>query len=93
MLPETEPTPDDMTRKKNLTVVTYNIHKGLSQFNKRLVLHDIRDGLKGLDADVAFLQEVAGQGRQERAAPRELARDRRSTSSSPTRAASTASTA
>ena len=50
-----------MSRKKNLTVVTYNIHKGLSQFNRRLVLHGIKDGLKGLDADVAFLQEVQGK--------------------------------
>jgi endonuclease/exonuclease/phosphatase family metal-dependent hydrolase len=50
-----------MPRKRNLTVVTYNIHKGLSQFNKRLVLHDIKEGLRTLDADVAFLQEVQGK--------------------------------
>ena len=50
-----------MTRAKSLTVVTYNIHKGLSQFNRRLVLHDIREGLKDLAADVAFLQEVQGK--------------------------------
>jgi endonuclease/exonuclease/phosphatase family metal-dependent hydrolase len=47
--------------KKSLTVVTYNIHKGLSQFNKRLVLHEIRDKLRTLEADVAFLQEVQGK--------------------------------
>ena len=47
--------------KKSLTVVTYNIHKGLSQFNRRLVLHEIRDKLKLLAADVAFLQEVQGK--------------------------------
>jgi len=47
--------------KKSLTVVTYNIHKGLSQFNRRLVLHEIRDRLKLLEADVAFLQEVQGK--------------------------------
>lgn len=50
-----------MTRASHLTVVTYNIHKGLSQFNRRLVLHDIREGLKALSADVAFLQEVQGK--------------------------------
>ena len=44
-----------------LTVVTYNIHKGLSQFNRRLVLHEIRERLRALDADVAFLQEVQGK--------------------------------
>ena len=59
-----------MTRKHGLTVVTYNIHKGLSQFNKRLVLHDIKEGLKSLDADVAFLQEV--QGKHEKNARRHV---------------------
>ena len=50
-----------MAHARSLNVVTYNIHKGLSQFNRRLVLHDIRDRLKALDADVAFLQEVQGK--------------------------------
>lgn len=50
-----------MARKKSLTVVTYNIHKGFSQFNRKLVLHDIREQLCNLDADVAFLQEVLGK--------------------------------
>jgi endonuclease/exonuclease/phosphatase family metal-dependent hydrolase len=53
-----------------LTVVTYNIHKGLSQFNRRLVLHDIREQLRALDADVAFLQEV--QGKNDRNARRHV---------------------
>ena len=56
--------------RKGLTVVTYNIHKGLSQFNRRLVLHDIKEGLKNLDADVAFLQEV--QGKHEKNAKRHV---------------------
>ena len=50
-----------MAKGKALNVVTYNIHKGLSQFGKRLVLHEIRDRLKSLEADVAFLQEVQGK--------------------------------
>ena len=50
-----------MARSKAVTVVTYNIHKGLSQFNRRLVLHEIRDRLGQLQADVAFLQEVQGK--------------------------------
>jgi len=49
------------TKHNAVTVVTYNIHKGLSHFNRRLVLHGIKDGLKGLGADVAFLQEVQGK--------------------------------
>ena len=59
-----------MSRKSGVTVVTYNIHKGLSQFNKRLVLHGIKDGLKALNADVAFLQEV--QGKDEKNARRHV---------------------
>jgi endonuclease/exonuclease/phosphatase family metal-dependent hydrolase len=53
-----------------LNVVTYNIHKGLSQFNRRLVLHEIRERLRSLDADVAFLQEV--QGKHDRNARRHV---------------------
>src|SRR6185437_3844210 len=64
-----EGTPD-MPASRSLTVVTYNIHKGLSQFNRRLVLHEIRDRLGSLDADVAFLQEV--QGRHEKNAHRHV---------------------
>lgn len=47
-----------MTR--SLHVVTYNIHKGLSFFNRRLVIHELRDRLRGLGADIVFLQEVSG---------------------------------
>jgi endonuclease/exonuclease/phosphatase family metal-dependent hydrolase len=50
-----------MTRPRALNVVTYNIHKGLSQFNRRLVLHEIRERLGSLESDVAFLQEVQGK--------------------------------
>jgi len=41
-------------------VCTYNIHKGLSQFNRRVVVHDLRDRLRELNLDVVFLQEVQG---------------------------------
>lgn len=43
-----------------LRVVTLNIHKGLSHFNRRMVIHELRDGLRALDADIVFLQEVQG---------------------------------
>ncbi len=43
-----------------LRICTYNIHKGFSQFNRRLVIHDLRDRLRLLGADVVFLQEVQG---------------------------------
>jgi endonuclease/exonuclease/phosphatase family metal-dependent hydrolase len=41
-------------------VTTYNIHKGFSQFNRRMVIHELREGLRELDSDVVFLQEVQG---------------------------------
>jgi endonuclease/exonuclease/phosphatase family metal-dependent hydrolase len=44
-----------------LTVATYNIHKGFSQFNRRVVLHDLRERLRELDVDIVFLQEVQGE--------------------------------
>ena len=43
-----------------LHIATYNIHKGFSQFAKRMVLHELRDRLRELHADVVFLQEVLG---------------------------------
>jgi endonuclease/exonuclease/phosphatase family metal-dependent hydrolase len=46
--------------KSGLHVASYNIHKGLSFFNRRVVLHDMRDRLAGINADVVFLQEVQG---------------------------------
>lgn len=47
-----------------LSIATWNIHKGFSQFNRRMVVHELRDRLRSLDADIVFLQEV--QGRHER---------------------------
>ncbi|HEX4944113.1 MAG TPA: endonuclease/exonuclease/phosphatase family protein [Usitatibacteraceae bacterium] len=47
-----------------LTVVTYNIHKGFSALNRRLVVHEIRERLHALAPDVVFLQEVQGLHRK-----------------------------
>jgi len=43
-----------------LRLVTLNIHKGLSQFNRRMVIHELREGLRTLEPDLVFLQEVQG---------------------------------
>lgn len=43
-----------------LRVATLNIHKGLSHFNRRMVIHELREGLKALEPDLVFLQEVQG---------------------------------
>jgi endonuclease/exonuclease/phosphatase family metal-dependent hydrolase len=43
-----------------LHVTTFNIHKGFSQFNRRVMVHDLRDRLRTLNPDIVFLQEVQG---------------------------------
>ncbi len=45
---------------KQLRVATMNIHKGLSHFNRRMVIRELREGLRMLDPDIVFLQEVQG---------------------------------
>src|SRR2546428_5814716 len=45
---------------KTLRIATFNIHKGVSSFNARLVLHDQRELIRHLHADIVFLQEVRG---------------------------------
>jgi endonuclease/exonuclease/phosphatase family metal-dependent hydrolase len=44
-----------------LSIATWNIHKGFSQFNRRMVVHELRERLRALDADLVFLQEVQGR--------------------------------
>ncbi|MBS0553529.1 MAG: endonuclease/exonuclease/phosphatase family protein, partial [Proteobacteria bacterium] len=43
-----------------LRICSYNIHKGFSQFNRRMVVHELRERLRSLDVDLVFLQEVQG---------------------------------
>ncbi len=43
-----------------LRIITLNVHKGLSQFNRRMVIHELREGLRALSPDIVFLQEVLG---------------------------------
>lgn len=47
--------------EKVLRIASYNLHKGLSVFNRRLVLHEIRQALQTLAPDIVFLQEVQGE--------------------------------
>src|SRR5262249_18193139 len=42
------------------TIATYNIHKGFTQLNRRMVIHELRERLHGLSVDILFLQEVVG---------------------------------
>lgn len=44
-----------------LRIATYNIHKGVSAFGRKAHIHDLKEAIKLLDADLVFLQEVQGQ--------------------------------
>ena len=48
-------------RVKLLRVATWNIHKGFSAFNSRVIVRQLRERLRALDADIVFLQEVQGE--------------------------------
>jgi endonuclease/exonuclease/phosphatase family metal-dependent hydrolase len=43
-----------------LHITTFNIHKGFSQFNRRMMVHELRERLRQLNPDIVFLQEVQG---------------------------------
>ena len=45
----------------SIKILTYNIHKGFSATNLRFILHEIKNSLRHIDADVIFLQEVHGE--------------------------------
>ncbi len=46
---------------RRLRIASYNIHKGVSTFNRRLILHEVRRELHLLTPDLVFLQEVQGE--------------------------------
>lgn len=56
----------EVQRGIRLRVLTVNTHKGFSIFNRRFVLHELREAVRSVGADVVFLQEVLGEA----AAPR-----------------------
>ncbi len=50
--------------RPQISVVTYNIHKGFSQFNQHMMVHELREQLRALSPDIVFLQEVQGRHRR-----------------------------
>jgi endonuclease/exonuclease/phosphatase family metal-dependent hydrolase len=46
------------------TIATYNIHKGFSHLRRKVVIHELKERLHGLSADILFLQEVQGVHRR-----------------------------
>ena len=51
-----------------LSIATWNIHKGFSQFNRRMMVHELRDRLRELSADIDVHQACGGpaQGGRQR---------------------------
>ena len=43
-----------------IKVLTVNIHKGFTFFNRKFILPELRDAVRKVGADVVFLQEVTG---------------------------------
>ena len=44
----------------SLKLLSLNLHKGFTTFNRRFVLHELREAIRSVGADVVFLQEVLG---------------------------------
>ena len=44
-----------------LKVLTYNIHKGFNSTNRHFILHDIKESIRQVDADLVLLQEIHGE--------------------------------
>lgn len=44
-----------------ITVISYNIHKGMSPMNRLVKLNGMANALASIDPDVLCLQEVQGQ--------------------------------
>lgn len=45
---------------QSLHLLTVNIHKGYNVFNRRIVLHELREAVRAVRSDLVFLQEVEG---------------------------------
>lgn len=48
------------SHKTFFRVLTVNTHKGFSFFNRKFILHELREAVRGVGADIVFLQEVLG---------------------------------
>jgi endonuclease/exonuclease/phosphatase family metal-dependent hydrolase len=47
-----------------LRILTLNMHKGFTFFNRRFILPELRDAVRTLSTDIVFLQEVHGSQNQ-----------------------------
>jgi endonuclease/exonuclease/phosphatase family metal-dependent hydrolase len=53
-------TMNEQPSARPLRVLTVNIHKGFNAFNRRFVLHELREAVRAVGSDLVFLQEVEG---------------------------------
>src|SRR5690606_32480081 len=44
-----------------LRILTLNLHKGFTVFNRRFMLPELRDAVRSNGSDIVFLQEVLGE--------------------------------
>jgi endonuclease/exonuclease/phosphatase family metal-dependent hydrolase len=52
----------DTPRKiTSLRILTLNLHKGFTPFNRRFMLPELRDAVRSYSSDLVFLQEVLGE--------------------------------
>ena len=51
---------DKVTAVRRLNVLTLNVHKGFTFFNRRFILPELREAVRATGADLVFLQEVHG---------------------------------
>ncbi|MGB9090403.1 MAG: endonuclease/exonuclease/phosphatase family protein [Pseudomonas farsensis] len=55
---------DNAAAVHQLTVLTLNVHKGFTFFNRRFILPELREAVRATGADLVFLQEVHGSHEQ-----------------------------
>lgn len=54
------PTLTDLPTSERLRMMTVNVHKGVTFLSRRFVLHGLREAVRGVGADLVFLQEIHG---------------------------------
>jgi endonuclease/exonuclease/phosphatase family metal-dependent hydrolase len=60
VLAETQKAIATAAQSFSIKVLTVNIHKGFTFFNRKFILHELREAVRTVGADVVFLQEVTG---------------------------------
>ena len=59
-MPNDNAEPVSTPPSRTLKVLTVNAHKGFTFFNRRFILHELREAVRAVGADIVFLQEVLG---------------------------------